>query len=126
MIFLYLTAGGGGSLICEIILANYVLESSSILDICRVDGMVFLRVVTLCGRMLLSSNCGNIMENNTCHNNVTCCLLGYPQVLRLFSRPPAPHISTKDAVLVESWNIWAFGEFVFNFKVGKMLSTASL
>ncbi len=50
----YLTAGGGGSLICEVILANYVTDSSSILDICRVDGM----------RMRLEQHSAALIEYN--------------------------------------------------------------
>ena len=64
----------------KVISGDYVPYSPSILDICRVDGMVILRVISLYGRVLLSSNNGNIMENNTCHNDVTCPLWGDPDL----------------------------------------------
>ncbi|KAG7471672.1 hypothetical protein JOB18_013859 [Solea senegalensis] len=44
------------------------------------DGMVILSVVDLYDRVLLSSNNYNIMENNTCHNDVTCPLWGDPEL----------------------------------------------
>ena len=44
--------------------------------------MVICRVIDLYGRVLLSSNNCNIMENNTCHNDVTCPLWGDPELLQ--------------------------------------------
>ncbi len=43
-------------------------------------------------------------------------------VLRLFWCSPAPHRFTNAVFKCwwENWDIWAFGEFVCNFKVGKM------
>ncbi|KAK0144666.1 putative nuclease HARBI1 [Merluccius polli] len=57
------------------------LLNPSILDVGR-DGMVIRRVIDLYGRVLLSSNNCNIMENNTCHNDVTCPLWGDPELLQ--------------------------------------------
>ena len=42
--------------------------------------MVILMVISLYGRVLLSSNNCNVMENNTCHNDVTCPLWGDPEL----------------------------------------------
>ncbi len=58
----------------KVIAADDMSYSPSVLDICRVDGMVILRVIKLYGEVLLSSNSGNIMENNICHYDVTCPL----------------------------------------------------
>ena len=42
--------------------------------------MLILGVIDLYGRVLLSSKNCNIMENNTCHNDVTCPLWGDPEL----------------------------------------------
>lgn len=63
----------GGGLVSEMVVASHVSDSSSIRDISRGDGMVVLKV-HLYGRVLRSANCVNIMENNTCHNDVACPL----------------------------------------------------
>lgn len=68
-----------GGLIRKVIPANQLCDSPSILALCRVDGMVILWVVNLNGRVLLSSNSCNTVDN-TCHNNVTNPLWGQPEL----------------------------------------------
>ena len=59
-----------------------VPHCSSILHICSVERVVILRVIQLYGRVLLSSNSCNIMENNTSHNDVTCPLWSDPELVQ--------------------------------------------
>ena len=49
MVMIYISVSG----LVEVCAAQYVSDCASILDICRVEGMVVLRVV-LYGRVLLS------------------------------------------------------------------------
>ncbi|KAG7492931.1 hypothetical protein MATL_G00021160 [Megalops atlanticus] len=62
--------------LCKMISANGVPDSPAIQDICRRDGVI---IFNLYGRVLLSSNCSNIMKNNTCHNDVACSFRGYSE-----------------------------------------------
>lgn len=61
------------------ILADAVPGCSSILAVCRVDGLV-IGLFQLQGRLLLSSNSSNVMENNTCHDDVAGPLRSDPEV----------------------------------------------
>ena len=64
--------GDDGDSISEVTMAYGVSDCSVVLHSWQVDGVII--------RVLLSSDSGNIMKNNTCHNNITGPLRGHPEV----------------------------------------------
>lgn len=62
----------------EMMVAYCVSDCSSISCVSRVVRIV-IRIVHWLSRTLFSSNCGNVVENHTCHNNVTCPFWGDPE-----------------------------------------------
>ena len=77
--------------------------SPYILDIGGRDGMVIRRVIDLYGRVLLSSNNCNIMENNTCHSDVTCPLWVILSFCRHWNRDLSIPMVISTRALVLQW-----------------------